>query len=347
MPSRNLIDEGAVIGYKPNLEYKKEMNNKKEADFFKDSASSFNFSGDIQYSQAITSFENCMPSKALIILDSAINHINSLIESITPLFNRGKDGDYADIAALLTSLKYGNEEIYQDFIDYHFKEISGSQIPEIIGELFQTGQRLGILSSTLKELFYGNPDITIEEANEKDNALLQNMKDFEVDGNTHKINYVAVAYDAIVGRSTIVYGNDIKAATSRLSDILFHRDDNCISPAKMLTIKRLFNEVNDEIIYRKDAYTAQQNVEIMQKTLYNYYYNRGELMDLYELFSESKNSIMIGTKIQRKQAHMRHVIEEIARTYFGNKYYINEISKLEEEKHYLRDIYANFNYNLE
>lgn len=346
MPSRNLMDDGAVIGYKPNLEYKKEMNNRKEA-VENNTASVFSFADDTQYSQAITSFENCMPSKALIILDSTVNFINSLIENIVPLFNKGKNGDYSDIAALLTSLRYGNKEISDSFIKYHFDEISGSHVPEIIGELFETSQRIEILSSTLKELFYNDSHITIEDASEKDNTLLKNMKEYEIYGNTHKINYVAVAYDSIVGRSVIVYGNQIKEATSRLSDILFERDDICINPIKMPSVKRLFSELNDEITYRKDVYCHQQSVEIMQKTLYNYYYNREELLDLYELFSGSNGSVAFGSKIQRKQTHMRHVLEEITRSYSGNKYYLDEISKLEAEKCYLRDIYANSNYNLE
>ena len=40
------------------------------------------------------------------------------------------------------------------------------------------------------------------------------MKEYEIYGDTHKINYIAVAYDSIVGRSAIVYGNQIKEAAN-------------------------------------------------------------------------------------------------------------------------------------
>lgn len=342
---RNLMDDGAVIGYKPKLEYKKEMNT--DAELNSSASVSTNFSGNIIYSQALTSFANNLPSIALSVLDRTINKINSLINNITPLFSSGKYGDYSDIAALITSLRYKNDDIANGFINYHFNEISGNHVPEVIHELFLTGQRLQTLSSTLKELFYGDSNITLEDASKKDNALLKNLQEFEITQNIHKINYVAIAFDSMVSRSTIVYGNEISKGTVRLSDILFQRDYNCVSPSKMSTIKRLFNEVNDEIVYRKEAYNAQQNIEIMKKTLYNYYNKRSEILTLYDLFSGSKNSIMIGRNIQRKQAHMRHAVEEVNRAYFGNKYYLDEITKLEQEKYYLRDIYAGFNYNSE
>lgn len=340
-----LTDDGSVIGYKPKLEYNKEMNGQTGAKIKDSAPETTDMTGNVTYSKTLADFQNNMPSKMLEVLDMVRNNIDSLISTVSPQFSGGKGSDYSDISALLTALQYGNTDFSQKFIDYHFKEISGSHIPEIIVELFNTGHRLDVLSSTIKELFYGNPSITTEEAAEKDNAILKNMQSYEVSGNTQKINYAAVAYDNLVGRSTIVYGYAINKGVIRFKDILLQRDSNCVNPSKMADIKHLFEEVNDEIKYRKDAYGEQQTVEIMQKTLYNYYSRRSELMTLYDLFSSSKNSIMFGTKVSRKQADIRNAIEEIAKTYLGNQFYIGELTNLEQEKFFLRDIYAGFNYN--
>lgn len=342
---RKLEDDGAVIGYKPKLEYVKELNNTPEANNTSLASGNTDFSGNIAFSQALSDFHDNMPSKALEVLDMVINNIDSLISKISPLFSAGIGGNYSDIAGLLTALKCGNTDFSKKFIDHHFKDISGSHIPEIINELFLTGQRLETLSFTIKELYYGNPSISTEEAAEKDAAMLKAMQSYEISGDTQKINYVAVAYDNLVGRSTIVYGYTINKGVMRLNDILLQRDANCVNPSKMADIKHLFNEVNDEILYRKSSYDAQQSVEIMNKTLYNYYYKRSELLTLYDLFSTSKDSIMFGTRVSRKQADMRHAIEEVTKTYLGNQYYIDEITKLEQEKFFLREIYAGFNYN--
>ena len=342
---KNRTDEGSVIGYKPKLEYNKEINNHSEAKTSDLASESVDMTGNIEYSKAITDFEDNMPSKMLEVLDMVRNNINSLISKISPLFSGGKGSDYSDIAALLTSLQYGNTDFSRNFIDYHFNEISGSHIPEIINELFKTGQRLDVLSSTIKELFYGNPDITTEEAAEKDNALLKKMQSYEESDDIQKINYAAVAYDNLVGRSTTVYGYTVNKAVVRLNDILLQRESICLDPSRIGDIKHLFKEVNDKIEYRKHMYNTQQSVEIMQKTLYNYYNRRSELMTLYDIFSSTEESLMFGTMVSRKQDDVRNAIEEISKTYMGNQFYLNKLTDLEQEKYFLRDIYAGFNYN--
>ena len=109
----------------------------------------------------------------------------------------------------------------------------------------------------------------------------------------------------------------------------------------------MFDEVNEEIDYRKGSYNPQQSVEIMEKTLYNYYSKRRETMDLYELYNDNKDSIFIGTKVQNYQEQINDALTNINRAFLGNQYYLSEIVKLEREKYYLKNIYANFNYNLE
>lgn len=351
MPSlRNLEDDGAVIGYRPKLEYDKQLNVNPEAG--NNGRASGNTDDIIQeqknngqYSHALLDFEQFSPARTLEVLDMSISTIKDTINSISKFFTGGYGGDYGEISSLLSAFNGNNMDYAMKFIDWHFNQISGSHVPEIIGELYKTSQRLEDISSTMKKLFYGNENISTEEATEKDAATLKAMKEYESSGNIQKINYVSVAYDSMLSRSVMVYGYDVNKNTVDFRDILLDRQDHCVNPSKAADVIHLFEEVNDELSYRKHAYDEQQSLEIMRQTLYNYYHKRSDLMKLYDFFSENSDSLLFGTRISKKQADMRHAIEEVAKTCFGNKQYMSEITDLEREKHCLRDIYAGFNYN--
>ena len=108
--------------------------------------------------------------------------------------------------------------------------------------------------------------------------------------------------------------------------------------------EQLFNEVNEELDYRRASYNPEQSVEIMQKTLYNYYDKRKKLIDLYDLIDLS-DSTYLKRKVSVYQNEIDEAIKNINRSFVGNQIYLEEKIKLEQEKHYLLDIYAQLNYN--
>ena len=85
----------------------------------------------------------------------------------------------------------------------------------------------------------------------------------------------------------------------------------------------------------------------MQKTLYNYYNKRQEIIDLYEMFDGNEESYFIGNKIVSYTNELNNAITEINKSFVGNQYYLSELVKIEQEKYYLRNIYSNFNYKSE
>ena len=82
----------------------------------------------------------------------------------------------------------------------------------------------------------------------------------------------------------------------------------------------------------------------MQKTLYNYYVKRKDLIDFYDLINASE-SIYLKRKLCTYRDEVNESIKEVNRAFIGNQIYLEEKQKLEEEKYYLLNIYANLNYN--
>jgi hypothetical protein len=343
MSVNQLIDDGAVIGYQPNLQYKKDKNVVAEDK----SSSATDYSGKTEYSSTLNGFSNNLPSTALKNLDYSLSLMKSLIDKLSKSFQNGDWPQYNQISSLLNAIDSKDNNYIDKFIKYHKNNISGSIVPELIGLIYSTQQRLEELSGTLKELYYGDSQLTTDEAKKIDDTYLQQMKENEINQEIEKNNYLALSYDSELNRSVNVYSFSVNKKVIDIADVVLKKDDSSSDSSKSTLIQRLFDEVNSEIDSRKDLYNAQQSVEIMNKTLYNYYDKRKESIELYDLFSENQSSIFIGSKIQEYALQLDDSIKNINRTFAGNQYYLSETTKLEREKHFLKNIYDSFSYNSE
>jgi hypothetical protein len=137
----------------------------------------------------------------------------------------------------------------------------------------------------------------------------------------------------------------INEQTINIADIVISSDSTNADASKKSLIQKLFNETNKDIDYRQTTYDKQQNVEIMQKTLYNYYNKRQEMIELYDLLNTNNGSIFIGRKIQDYQQQLNEAVINVNRSFVGSQHFLSEITKLEREKYFLKNIYASFNYN--
>lgn len=345
MSINQLNDDGAVIGYKPTLQYNKDKVSTNAED--KEKSSATNYSGTVNYTDTINSFSNNLPSNTLNNIDYAIQNIKTLIDKLALSFKNGNWNQYGEISSLLSAIESNNEDYITNFIEYHKDNITGSVIPELIGAMYNTEQRLQILSDTLKELYYGQCTLTTEETKEIDKAYLEKLKSYEVSSDKAKINYLALSYDSILNRSVNMYTFSVNEQIIDIADIITISDDSSANSSKASLIQKMFKETNKEIDYRKDSYNEQQNVEIMQKTLYNYYEKRQELINIYDLFNTNKDSIFIGNKIQTYKKMIDDAVTNINKVFAGNQYFLSEMVKLEREKYFLMNIYASFNYNSE
>jgi hypothetical protein len=346
MGINQLTDDGAVIGYKPTLEYVKKGKVGISAEDTKKSSATGS-SGRVKYSETLKSFKNNLPSNTLNNIDYVTQNMRLLIDKLASSFQNGNWNQYGEISSLLSAVESNNEEYINNFIGYHQDKITGSIVPELIGLIHNTEQRLKILSDILKELYYGQSTITTEEAKEIDKAYLQKLQSYEADDDKVKINYLALSYDSILSKSASMYAFSSNQQAINIADIVIASDNSSASSSKAPLIQKMFENVNGDLGCRRESYDGQQSVEIMQKTLYNYYSKRQEIVDLYDLFSDNKESVFIGNRIQSYTEQVDNAIVNINRSFVGNQYYLSEMVKLEREKHFLMNIYATFNYNSE
>lgn len=343
--ANQLDDEGAVIGYKPYLEYNKRYSansNNIDDDASDDTdASNSDYEDENEYSDTLANFENNLPSEAISNLDFAIESMKTIIDSLSQSFNKGNWNDYNDISSLVNAVNNNNTQYIDEFIDAHKNHISRSIIPELIGGVYNSKTRLERLQKILKELYYGDENLSTDKAEEFDNAHLHQLQTYEKSDKS-KINYLSIMYDARVNRSVSLYafGANDKAIT--LSEVVDNDTTEIYDRSRSATIKKLFDEVNDEISYRENVYDNQQNIDIMEKTLYNYYNKRQELLTLYDLFNENSESIFTGDKIVKAQEEMDNIIKNLNASFIGHQYHLKEITDLESEKYHLMNIYAGF-----
>lgn len=342
MAINQLDDHGAVIGYKPDLQYKKELNQSVSPT---EKTGDTDYSGQVQYSTTLNEFAENLPSNALGAIDFALNNMKQLVDKLSKSFHNGQWNQYGDISMLLSAVENGNQEYIDAFIERHHTDITGSIIPELIGKIYETQVRLKELSKVMRELYYGRHNITSEEAKEIDTGYLRKMQSYEASGETGKINYLGIAYDSILNRSISMYSYGANKGAMKIAHILNKKDESSADSSKASLIQKMFKEVNSELDYRSSAYEKQQSIEIMRKTLYNYYSARRDIIDLYSLMSQSPESIYFGRKVAEYQYNVDQALDNINRTFAGNQYYLSEIAKLEQEKHFLMNIYATFNYN--
>lgn len=340
MPINQLNDDGAVIGYKPDLQYKKDRT---VASNNTDTART-NYSGSITYTDTLSGFKDNCPFQALSDIAYVTENLKKLVDKLAKAFKNGNWDKYNDISTLLSAVENNSNEYIQDFVDYHHGIITGSIVPELIQDIHDTQTRMDTLDKIIKELYYGDENISLDKAKEIDESYISKMESYEASDDKAKINYMAISYDSIISRSVSMYAFNINKKSITVADIVTKKDDTTVNSSKASLVRQLFNEVNEELDYRRASYNPEQSVEIMQKTLYNYYDKRKNLIDLYDLI-DSSDSIYLKRKVSDYQYQVDEAIKDINRAFVGNQIYLTEKSNLEQEKHYLLEIYAQLNYN--
>ena len=342
--SLSQIDDGAVIGYKPSLNYTKE---RRGVSLKKDTLTNTteeDYDDEYEYTDTVNNFIDSCPSQALSDIDYTIENLKILIDKLSAAFKNGHWDKYNDISMLLMAIENNDKKYIKDFIEYHRNDISRSIVPELIHDVYYSKLRMEALNKALKELYYGDENISLENAEEIDNSYISKLESYESSNEKSKINYMSLSYDSIVNRSISMYSFNINKKAINISDIVTKQDDTNINPSKSYLIQQLFDEINNEIDYRRSSYNPEQSVEIMQKTLYNYYDKRKKLIDLYDLI-DSSDSVYLKRKVEDYQNQIDEAIKDINKAFVGNQIYLAEKEKLEQEKHYLLNIYAQLNYN--
>lgn len=337
-----LTDSGAVIGYRPDLRYGKEISNTDAVNKGEPSAVS---GSPVAYSATVNSVLNNLPSKTISVLNDVLEGINEAIDRLSEEFDKTKYKDYGNIESFINAIS-NNEEYADSFLNYHKNDISKSSIPETLYILIKSKERVELLEETFKKLYYGDPNISQQEAEKKDNELKELITEKDTAG--VGINYLSLSYDAIVNKAFSIFGYTLDTAVLQIEQSALVSEATTAKENKNLATitKRMFDEANNSFDDRTNTYNIQQSIDTMQKTLYNYYGKRSELNQYYEIVSaHSSDGSYLLSQLKKFEDAADTSIENMNKSLLGNIYYLNSMEEILTEKQYLRSLYATLSYN--
>ena len=340
-PQKQLNDDGAVIGYSPKLDYNTSVKGNNEVTHKQnDTTESYNGKGEY-HTLKLIDFTKHAPSTSIDKLDEIYQRAMDKIEYMSKFFVSSKYDKYNDINLLLAAYTSNNEEYINAFTDFHRYKIKGGTIlPEVMTEIFNAAKRLNEVSSICKKLFYGNSDISSNDMASIDIASINKMIALENAGDVAKINYISMTYDSEMCRSLTWYATNLERAIAPLMNTALRQSKSLEyhDTTKASTVERLFDEINEEIDFMRSSYDTYHSTEVLDKTLYNYYNKRKEMLDLFDLSADTDNDT---AKRARDNAsdNVKNAISNLAKAFLGCHNYISEINRYEGEKRDIISLY--------
>jgi hypothetical protein len=225
--------------------------------------------------------------------------------------------------------------------------IAGSSIPELCYALVNEQKRLRALEKTLKNIYYGSETISDSDIKGQDESYKRLLMTYESEDQKAKVNYLALVYDTKLNKSISSFLIGVKEAVCNIEGVVYKKDPSTyvIGDSIKTIIGDLFQDSNIKIKDRNLFYDMQQNVDTMEKTLYNYYQKRKHLIDFYNLAIDAGEQSYLFGKVPVLDKDLDNAIINVNRTLIGNSYYLESFATLESEKQYLRSISETISYN--
>lgn len=364
---KQLDNDSNVIGYQPDLEYKKPRTAVGEFIPGQDPDQTYDPEKDTTlYTKTLNGFAENLPSSVLTDIDYVLKNIKRLKQKLAEKFkeeqalldnpfykgstglsdteiilNNAKPGEsynpYNDITKLIDAGENGNTDFTQQF-ENQYNDVTGTVIPALINQLNYIETKLSNLNMNFKDVYYGRPNISIPEAQGIDNAYINNMRLMERNGTNGKINYLTISFDAILNKlvSFTVF-QDNKSAIKCAKVIDSHEDAQATSN-DMDILKEMFAEIEKELDIRSRGYMRNEDLELIQKSMYNYYEKRKHLNDVYNLYQSNPESKFLGRKVTEYTAKLNDAVKNVSRVLMYNQNYLNQITVLEKQKYNLQKL---------
>lgn len=264
------------------------------------------------------------------------NDSNWRVKQIGANTKRGYDS-YGDIGQLIKAGETGNNDFAKEFAD-KYNDVYGSVIPSLINQLANIENKLKELDREMKDHYYGKPDITLDQAKEIDESYVKDMKLRERNGDKSTINYLTTSFDSLLNKivSYCVY-QDNKSAIKVAKVIDSHEEVKATSN-DMDIVHKMFDDIEKELDIRARGYMRNEDLELIQKSLYNYYEKRKYLNDAYSLYKNNEESTFLGRKVQEYSRELDEAVRNVGRVLMYNQNYLNQITSLENQKYNLQKI---------
>lgn len=364
---KQLDNDANVIGYQPNLEYKKNRTATGEAISSEQTETYYDPEKDTKlYTKTLNGFAENTPSSVLSDIQYVLKNINRLKKRLADRFNKDQESmsnpyyhsnsnniisgnlmtdnmsnrtynPYNDITQLIKANENGDNEFINKF-EQQYNNIWGSVIPGLINKLSTIESLLSNLNSNYSNMFYGRPDISLPEARDIDASYVSNLKLMERDGTNGTINYLTLSFDSILNKtvSYCVFQNNKSAI--QCAKVIDSHENNQATSNDMDIVTKLFDDIEKELDIRSRGYMRNEDEELIQKAMYNYYEKRKNLNDVYSLYRDNSESKFLGRKVQEYTKNLNEAIKNVNRVLLYNQNYINHITELESQKYNLQKI---------
>lgn len=333
-------DDGAVIGYRPNLSYTTELTGSNKT-FAEDLAKKNNIAG--YFSKQLISFSQNMPAKTVYALANAERTMTVLIDKLANAFAVNNWSEYSDISALVAAINASDWEYANEFINFHKHNYSSPIIPEVMGEIGIARERIVGTSGTFKNIFYGSSDIALEETIKLDTESLNHLMSLENDLKICQMNYVSMMNDGCLDKIVLDYAYLSSGNATRLTDMTIKDSytNGIGNIMKLGVIKKIIDEDLDEIEYMDSSCSMHNSQNVIDKSLYNYYNTRQELQELLDVSIASEGNPSVVGNIGKYQDKVEEATRNVTRALMGNYSHLSNIYSYEEERRNLKTLYAN------
>lgn len=227
---------------------------------------------------------------------------------------------------------------YSELFADHYNNPDGTPIPELINCLNDISDSLNELADSIKVIYFDMPDITTEEAKDIDNDYINEFKIRERNDNSKTINYMTLSFDAILNKtlSYNIFRNNKKAI--KCAKVIDSNEKTQATTNDIDIINKLFEDVNDKLKLRARGYKRNKDKKLINKAMFNYYEKRKNLNDLYQLYEKDPESEFLGNRVIEYTNKLYESIRDINRVLMYNQNYLDEITKLENEKYNIQKL---------
>jgi hypothetical protein len=342
-----LKNDGAVIGYKPNLQLSKteqstdviQQQNEETITLLTQYATDYS-----QYSKTIQGYLKNTPA---IVLDN-IHELQSTIigikERLITEYNKRKHTQFNDLDDFIYSIK--NKTEYAIEVINATDVIDGDIIPQILKILSDEEDFVSNLEETFKKLYYGNSNISESEQKALDNELIKTITNNDLAGFGN--HYLALAKDGQLNKTICIFTDYLDSALLKLEDCAYiTSQENIFNPELKDAVTILYNDTKIEQEQTAKIYEEQHKaLDTCTKSLYNYYDKRNKMNQYYALLLEGgSDSEYLFSKIHSFTYKTDKAIEELTKTLLSNVNYIDSMDKCLSEKQRLNLLFATISYN--
>lgn len=316
------FQEKDIIGYRPDLNYKKESFSKTEIQTLTENAK-----------KEMETIIKSSPSNTIKGLESVIRNVDSLINKI---IDNSTDKDLRTFYAAILLKK---DDYVKNALESN-DTIDGETSYEVLFLMNIAKDNLKSVVNTLKTLYYGDENISLEQQEEKDAMIFQSILSKDGTESSFGIKYNLLYTDAILNKSIENTGYFINKVVIGFPKTIESGTSTSVDSSNSLILNKLFDETKTKDDDRTAAFTKQLERNLAEKTLFNYYEKRKELIQMDQLCVQSGTEIaLFQNELEKKQSEVSNSVKEISKYMLYIQTQLKLFEPLLKSKEQLRKIY--------